>query len=176
MLRLSLLSAAGEKGKNRYDLKDGKGERDEARRFYHVRVSNERRLLSPAEAVQVSLLRIEQLGPGGLAQVTWAGEVPMTWRNQQVSPLTRTIGQDYDCDLCSVGKDLGLSLALLIFPINVPVQIKEACKIIVSLKAKGVRTDSPICRIEIGWNGKWDDGDDEMTGPLEIKQLEDEIE
>ncbi len=173
MLRLNLLSAEGEKGKNRYDLQDGKGERVEARRFYHVRVSNGRRLLSPGENVQVSLLRLEEPGPGGSLQVTWAGDIPMTWRNQQLSPLTRTIGHDYDCDLCSVGKEQGLSLALLIFPYNLNAHRKEACTIIVSLQARGTRTDSPICRIEIAWDGKWDDGDSEMKQHLVVKQLAD---
>ena len=173
LLNLTLLNDVGQSGENSYTLPDGKGERREHRRYYHVQVSNGRRLLSPAEGVQVSLVRIEEPGPGGQLQVTWAGEIPMTWQHQQINPLTRTIGHPYPCDLCSVGEDQGLSLALLIvsFGLEVVVHRKEACTIVVSLQAKGIQADSPICRIKIAWDGKWEDGEIEMKRHLRVEHL-----
>jgi len=171
LIRLHLLSAEGEKGKNR--SQDGGNEKIEDVRFYHLRVSNSRRHLSPVKEVQVFLVRVEEPGPGGSLIVAWASEIPMTWRNQQVSPLTRTIGHDYDCDLCSVGKDNWLSLSPLIFPITLKARRRELCTMIVSFQAKSTQTDSPICRIEIAWDGDWEDGDSEIKRHLVIKELDD---
>lgn len=170
LLRLTLLSDAGQIGENRYPLQDG-SVRSEARRYYHVQVSNGRRLLSPAEDVQVFLSRVDELGPDGSWQVTWAGEIPMKWQNQQISPLTRTIGHDYPCDLCGVGSEQGLSSELLIFPFTLNALRQQQCNLVVSLQAKGIRADSPICRFEIAWYGKWESGETEMKRHLVIKQL-----
>lgn len=171
MLRLSLVSAEGEKGKNQYTSQGVVTEEDV--RFYHVRVSNSRRIVSSAKEVQVFLVRVEEPGPGGAPQVTWSSDVPMTWRHQQISPLTRTIGHDYDCDLCSVGKRKWLSLSTLIVPLTLNARRLEACTMIVSLQAKGTQTDSPICRIEIAWDGHWEDGNSEMKRRLVIRELAD---
>ena len=64
-------------------------------------------------------------------------------------------------------------MALLIFPYNLNAQKREAYTIIASLQARGTRTDSQICRIEIAWDGKWDDSDSEMKRHLVIRQLAD---
>jgi hypothetical protein len=115
-LKLHLVTPEGELGQNQYS-KDG-AMKIEPRRFYHLHVSNDEPYASSAEGVQVSLLRIETPGPGGTLQLHWKGNVPLTWRNQQLSLQQRTLGPAYDCDLCSIGEDLGISLALLIFPLN----------------------------------------------------------
>ena len=79
-------------------------QRTEDARYYHVRVSNEARWPS-ATQVQVYLVRVEEPGPDGELQVTWSGEIPIQWTNQQIYPLARTIGPPADIDLCSVVKD-----------------------------------------------------------------------
>ena len=99
VLQLRLLREEGEKGK----IKHPDGSFEDAR-YYHVRVSNTRRRWSPATDAQVVLIRMEEPGPDGAFQVTWVGDVPMRWRNQESSPLTRTIGHEADCDLCCVGE------------------------------------------------------------------------
>jgi hypothetical protein len=168
LLRLRLLSEEGEKGKNRSQ----EGAVEDVR-FYHLHVSNSRRHLSPAKEVQVFLVRVEEPGPGGSLIVTWASEIPMTWWNQQIWALTRTVGQDYDCDLCSVGKTKWLSLSPLIFPIALEARGQRACIIIASLQAKSNQVDSPICRFKIAWDGDWEDGDTEMKRHLHIEELRD---
>jgi hypothetical protein len=96
----------------------------------------------------------------------------MRWRHQEVSPLTRTIGHDADCDLCCVGKERWLSLLPLIAPLNLDARREQRCRIVVSLQARSNQVDSPIFRIEIAWDGDWDDGDTEMRRHLRIRPLE----
>ena len=115
VLRVELLSAEGlpEKIHHPEEKKGGLtavAERFENARYYHLRVSNERRKLSPAKDVRVMLLRVEEPGPGGALQITWTGEMQMRWRNQQLYPLAREIGSEADCDLCTVGQDGWLAL------------------------------------------------------------------
>ena len=45
-------------------------------RWYHVRVSNERRW-SPCTQVQVFLLRVEEPDAAGVFKMKWAGEIPI---------------------------------------------------------------------------------------------------
>jgi hypothetical protein len=167
-----LLRDEGEKGKIKYSSQTQNGieERFEDARYYHLRVSNARRW-SPANDVQVFLVRMEEPGPDGALQVTWVGDVPMRWRNQEVSPLTRTIGHDADCDLCCVGKGKWLSLLPLIVPLSLNARRQERCRIVASLEARSNQTDSPIFRIEMSWDGDWEDGDTEMQRQLKISPL-----
>ena len=165
----------GEPGKNRYKLQDGL-EKEEDRRFFHLTVANANRRISPAEDVQVSLLSFQEEGPGGSWHIAWVGDIPLTWRNQQVSPILRTIGHSYDCDLCSVGKDLGFSLALLVLPFNLTSYInrKSRLNIILALQARGRRTDSRTYRFKIAWDGEWEDIGSEMKKHLVITPLTNE--
>lgn len=162
----------GEPGKNRYKLQNG-AEKEEDRRFFHLTVTNANRRISPAEDVQVSLLNFQEQGPGGSWHTAWVGDIPLTWRNQQVSPLQRTIGHSYDCDLCSVGKDLGFSLALLVQPFNLAgyTSRKEELNIILTVQARGRRTDSTPCQFQIAWDGNWADVGSQMKKHLVITRL-----
>lgn len=167
VLRLRLLSAEGETGQ----IHRGTDEPRENARFYHMRVSNSRRLISPATDVQVFLIRVEEPGPDGVLQGTWFGNVPMSWRDQQLYPLLRTIGPDIDCDLCTVGEKKWLTLSALIVPFTLQARREDPGIIVVSLQARSNQIDSPICRIQLAWNGRWDDGVSEMKSHLVIKEL-----
>jgi hypothetical protein len=167
VLRLSLLSVEGEAGQ----IQRVGNEARENARFYHVRVSNGRRLVSPATNVQVFLIRVEEPGPDGALQVAWFGNVPMTWRDQQLYPLLRTVGPGIDCDLCTVGEQNWLTLSVLIAPFSLQARREAAGTIVVSLQARSNQTDSPICRIQLAWNGRWDNGVSEMRRNLVIREL-----
>jgi len=157
------------KGKNRYKF-ESHLEKEEDRRFFHLTVTNANRRISPAEDVQVSLLSLQEQGPGDSWHTAWVGDIPLTWRNQQVSPLHRTIGHPYDCDLCSVGRDLGFGLALLIQPFNLTgyTNRKEGLNVILTVQARGRRTDSPQCQFQVAWDGQWEDAGTEMKKHLVI--------
>lgn len=97
----------------------------------------------------------------------------MTWRHQEVHPLVRTIGAAADCDLCRVEKDgKALTLLPIITPFSLKARWDSQCKVVAWLQAKSNLTDSPIIRVQISWDGSWEDGENEMKRHLEVKVLE----
>jgi len=166
-LRLTLGHKEGEKTQLR---NQGDGTIVDDVRYYYLRVSNERRW-SPAEGVQVYLSRIEEPGPDGDLQVVWVGNIPIRWRDQEFVPLLRTIGSAADCDLCRVGKASGFALMPLIVPHNLNAHRNAPFRLVTSLQARSNQVDSAVVRIEISWDGSWEDGDVEMRRHLVIKEL-----
>lgn len=142
-LQLRLVRNEGERGR----IKRDQGSFENAR-YYHLRVSNSRRS-SPATDVQVILTRLEEPGPDGTYQVAWVGEVPMRWRNQESSPLTRTIGPEADCDLCCVGERRWLSLMPLITPFTMNALKNEQWRVALLLQVRATQADSATFRVEI---------------------------
>ena len=74
-LTLELAVPAGEKGRVRLTMLEQGQPKElwEDARYYHIRVSNKRRQLSPANGVQVFLIRMEEPGPDGELQTKWIG-------------------------------------------------------------------------------------------------------
>jgi hypothetical protein len=68
-------------------------------------------------------------------------------------------------------KEKWIQLHPLIVPNNFPAQKLNATTLVVSLQAKGNEGESPIARFKISWDGKWEDGDIEMTGHLVVKDI-----
>ena len=158
-------------------LRDPEGEATTARgadgntervRYYHLRVWNARRW-SPAQGVQVVLLQLEEPGPDGRLQVMWRGDVPFGWRHQQVVPLARTIGAEADIDLCSIGETGRLSLHLLLTPNNLQAIRQNTSNLVLTVQARGNEGDSPLFRVKIAWDGKWDLGAAEMRKHMVIE-------
>jgi hypothetical protein len=139
-------------------------------RYYHLRVSNERRW-SPANEVQVFLLRTEEPGPDGELRTTWIGDVPMRWRSQESVPVARTIGPSADADLCCIVKGKSLELLPLITPYSLTAKWSGNARIVLSLQVRASEADSDIIRVEVSWNGAWEDGTQEMMRHLVVKVL-----
>ncbi len=152
-----------ENGVPHQDQRDG--------RYYHVKVINSKRW-PRATQVQVYLLRVEEPGPDGDLKLAWSGEVPIRWRHQEIHPLARTIGPPADCDLCNVVKDKWVELSPLIMPNNLTARKREAATMVVSLQARANEGESEITRFQISWDGKWEDGDAEMTRHLVVKKYD----
>lgn len=146
--------------------------RSERARFYHLQISNDRRRWSPAENVQVFLIRIEEPGFDGIFQLVWSGNVPMRWRHQEFYPLTRTIGPETDCDLCYVTEEKWFGLLPLFVPNDLQVRRQNSCRIAASFQARSNQADSPIIRVEIAWDGLWEDGDTEIKRHMKMKVIE----
>jgi hypothetical protein len=146
--------------------------RETVGRWYHLRVTNERRGWSPATQVQVFLLRVEEPDAAGEYKITWVGEIPMRWRHQEASPLTRTIGYPADCDLCSVVKEKWIELHPLVVPLALNAKRREACNLVVTLQARGLETDSNLVRVKIAWDGQWADDAEEMARHMTIATAE----
>lgn len=147
-------------------------ERVEDARYYRLWLSNGRRW-SPANQVQVVLLRIEQpSSDGGRFITTWTGDVPLTWTNQPLYGLLRTIGPPAQIDLCTVVKGKWLELHPLLQPNNLTRQYRQPTKLILSIQAKSNEVDSPVLRIQVSWDSQWHDGAQEMAQHLVVKVLD----
>jgi hypothetical protein len=170
-LRIQLLTDKGERGV--IETQEGYAEQV---RYYHLHISNDRRLWSPADNVQVFLIRIEEPGPDGMFQLVWSGDVPMRWRDQEFFPLARTIGPAAHSDLCCVGEQKWLRLLPLFAPNSLETTKRGSCRIAASLQARSSRVDSPITRVDIAWDGLWDRGDSEMRRHVKISVTEGDSE
>jgi len=166
-LSLDLLSAEGEKTEMLLQKRENGQllERKEPCLYYHLKVTNGRRW-SPANQVQVVLLRVEEARIGEEMRIVWTGTVPLGWRHQQLYPASRIIGAPADVDLCSVTKGGGLQIHPMIFPFNLDVRRTKPCKFVMVVQAQGSEGDSPVMRAAISWDGKWEDGSHEMRGHL----------
>lgn len=171
-LSLTLLNPEGEKTRVHLRWQDGREikERMEDCRYYHLRVSNARRW-SPANQVQVQLLQVEEPAANGALQITWTGAVPLGWRHQQLYPAARTVGPDADVDLCSVVNDKWLEIHPLVAPFNLEVRRTQACSFVMSLQAHGSESDSPVLRVKVTWDGRWEAGTQEMRRHLVLEVL-----
>jgi hypothetical protein len=170
LLNLQLINPKGVRTTVRLTSPDG-SQRDEAGRYYHLRASNGRRW-SQASHVQVFLVRVEEPGPDGVLNVTWSGDIPIKWRHQEIFPPARDIGPAADCDLCSVVNGKWVQLHPLIQPFNLNTTKREACLFVVTLQARSTEADSPLIRIQIAWDGAWEDGESEMQRHLTLSVLE----
>ena len=172
-LNVSLRNTFGDKTKTRLEWFDENGLRQSRMadsRYYHLAVSNGVRWPA-ATQTQVYLQRVEEPGPDGELQTTWAGEIPMEWMHQSIYPAARTVGPVAYCDLCSVLEDKWLQLHTIIAPNNLEVLRKTKTTLVVSLQAKSSEAESPIARFKISWDGKWEAGDTEMKRHLVVTDV-----
>jgi hypothetical protein len=140
-------------------------------RWYHIDVDNRRRALAPAAGVQVFLQRLEVFDAAvGQYRVSWFGEMPLRWKTQEVKPIALTIGRPDGCDLFSISKDdppvLELKPLTLVFALQI--RWREACRLRLTLQARGVEADSNVLRIEISWNGRWSDDPTQLATVREV--------
>lgn len=168
-LKIKLLETGGEKTILTHS-NAGVMEHVDDVRYFHLQVWNERRW-SAANGVQVFLTRLDEPGPNNQLQVAWVGNVPLRWRDQEVVPLTQTIGAAKDCDFCMVGRKDGLSLMPLILPNNLSAHRQGKCRFVARLQARSNEADSEVMRIEVAWDGVWEDSDTEMRRHLVVSEL-----
>lgn len=144
--------------------------RDAVARYYHVRVSNERRW-TKAHNVQVMLLRIEQETTAGWVE-TWAGGgIPLIWQHQDMLGSVRNVGPPGYADLFNVLHNVGAQ-ALQLTPKFGPlgVQLKfEQCVLRLTLQAQSDEADSRHLVLIARWDGKWQDGATEMAQHLRLE-------
>jgi hypothetical protein len=140
-------------------------------RYYHLKIWNQRRW-SPASSVQVFLTRIEEFGPDGLLQTNWAGNVPLRWRDQEFVPLVQSVGAAKDVDFCFVRKhEAKLTLMPLLNPNNLSRERIGPCRFVARIEARSNEVDVEPFNLEVAWDGKWDDGDIEMSKHLAVKEF-----
>jgi len=174
-LKISLRNSIGEKTQVQYYKTNEKNEQvliTEDARYYHVKVKNLATWPSSTQT-QVLLQRVEQPGPDGRLQIKWDGEVPMEWMHQSLYPITRTIGPEAICDLCSVVKNnpIYLNLLPIISPNSLITKYIGKTVLVLTLQAKGNEGESHIARLEISWDGLWEDGEIEMIRHFIVKDI-----
>jgi hypothetical protein len=135
--------------------------------WYHVRVENRTRW-NPVTELYIFLLSIEQPDAAGDFKPIWIGHAPLTWQHEQ-NPQPKKIGYGAQCDLCHILKDpLQLRLSPII-PGQIPAEYTAACRIALTLQARGIEADSGRLRIEISWNGQWSDDKAGMLRHLVVR-------
>lgn len=131
--------------------------RDVSLRYFHLRVSNPRRWFVVTK-VKVILLAIERRHSeaDGYSQI-WSGETPLPWRYPDENPPERDFGPGYDCDLCAVDSEGGLTFFQGIkwgLPADLRSQRGEI-DLRLTLQAQGLEADSPRLGLSLRWDGKW---------------------
>jgi hypothetical protein len=142
----------------------------EAGRFYHLEVSNTRRL-SPAVNTQVMLTSVTLPGPGGMFQEQWHGEVPMRWQHYEVYSHSRTVGHPVRCDICSVTQGGKLELHTAFVPNNLKQFLtwNGSVNLICTFVAISDRADSEVLKVRISWDGRWEESETEMAKHLIVR-------
>jgi hypothetical protein len=149
-------------------------------RFFHIRVDNARRLTSSAHDVQLFLIRLEEKAPNGNWQTRWAGSMPLRWRDQELTSSTQTVGPSKDADLLMVSEPIAqlnqaarLSLKPQMLPGNFGLKTvwQGPCHFIATLQARSITKDSNQLRLEVSWDGHWEEGDIEMYQHLKVDEL-----
>jgi|SRR5882762_10391459 len=107
--------------------------------------------------------------PDGQPRIDWLGNVPMRWRDQEVVPLAQTVGAAKDADFLMVQRTEGkVSLMPLLVPNNLRAQRTGGCRFVARLQARSEQVDSDVLRIQVAWDGVWEDGDTEMQMHLVV--------
>jgi hypothetical protein len=137
--------------------------------WYHARVEN-KRPWNPASDLYIYLLSIEEADAAGDLKGVWIGEAPLTWRHEGNIQQKKIGYQPAECDLFHILKEpLALYLSPII-PISVsPNVFQKACRIALTLQARGPGGGSPRYRVEISWNGGWSDDKSQRAHNLVIK-------
>lgn len=139
-----------------------------AARYYHLRVSNERRW-SPATQVQVYLLRIDERRADGQFRPQWSGEIPLLWQYYEALTPIRTIGPSRNCALCSVVKGKWMGLHPAVMPLGFKGRYRDTANLRLLLQAQSIEVNSDPVLVQIDWDGEWEDGEVEMGKHMVVR-------
>jgi hypothetical protein len=172
-LQIKLLNNLGER--TRHDvvvLESGQAKivRSFPVRYYHIRVTNRSRVV--AHDVQVLVTQLDLRGPGGNPQTIYkSAHLPLVWIMQEIYGRVRTIGRATaaDADLLFVQSEF-LKIVLAVTPNNFPDTMSGASEqhFWLTVVARGLESESKPLRLKIDWDGKWEDGDNEMGRHLTV--------
>jgi hypothetical protein len=150
-----------------FDKRTGAKQHETSAFWYHVRVYNNTRW-NPVTDVHAFLLLIEQSDAAGDYKPLWVGQAALSWRHEP-SPLPKRIGYSAEADLCHILQNpLQVQLSPIV-PGAVPYVYAEACRIRVTLQARGLERDSELYPFEIVWDGQWSNDKVEMMRHLVVK-------
>ena len=140
-------------------------------RWYHVEVSNTRRWRRATDT-QVYLINYEILNAAGEYVPKPPGAIPLKIRNVGFVETGRNLGPPIEWDLCSIIRESGcgegpvLQLQVAVVPTNMIIETRQKFQVALTLQARSVEADSDTLRVEIIWNGQWDDDESRMAQNL----------
>jgi len=139
-------------------------------RYYHLKVTNERRSVS-ARNVRVMLTQIiKPTLNGTFPQQRLSGPLQLKWQHPEFHVLFSTIGPDDICDLGHVIQDRSFVLLPYIVPNNFEGFLKAGERMRIEVIAVADNAESAPLSLEISWNGKWSDDTEEMKKNFVIKE------
>lgn len=143
--------------------------------WFHIKVANRWRWFS-AHEVQVFLTSVEEPDSADQYQTVWVGEIPLKWANGLPSVLTKTVGAEGTCDLCSVHFAPELeapefTLHPLIWPFALPIRRSGKTHLRLTVQAKSVEADARPVQIKVDWDGTWSEDREEMARKLVVKEV-----
>ena len=146
-------------------------------RWYHVQVENKRRsLISRATDTQVCLVAVGIPNAAGQYVTHSTGAIPLKVRHEGVVRPGRIIGPVVEWDLCSVCRDSQpggnpvFELQTVVAPTELTVRQDQPFRMVLTLQARSIETDSNFLRIEFIWDGQWADDTDQMMNHLVVNQ------
>jgi hypothetical protein len=161
-IKVSMLNPMGELNR----LNDGRQCRN-----YHLRVTNNRKRAA-AHNVQVFFMKIfRSAADGTLVDRSLSGPLQLTWQFPNDHSQLLSIGPDRVCDLGRIIDGNPFELMLYFTPNAVSKDIKPQEKIQVELVAVADNGESEPLRIEIAWDGNWNDDSIEMSRHLVVKDV-----
>jgi hypothetical protein len=140
-------------------------------RYYHLRLSNARRGgLAAAHEARVVMRAVEVESPDGSSQVVFAGVLPLRWSHHEMWPEARTVGPPALADLLFVAEDSSLQITPIRMPYSFPNlgRFLGPTKLWITVQAQSVETESRPVRIEVVWDGQWDEDENIMANHLRI--------
>ncbi len=140
-----------------------------AGRYFKFKVENNRKW-APAKNVRVLLLRLyKPAADGKYAESAFSGPIQITW--QWSSFQYQNIGPESICTFGYLIKGSNFELSTYVKPNNLERLIRANEKMIIVVKAVSDNAESNTLKVEISWNGKWSDGETEMSKNLVIKEV-----
>lgn len=142
-------------------------------RWYHLQVENSRRM-SRATDTQVCLLAVGIPNAAGQIVTRTTGAIPLKIRHEGIVRPGRIIGPSVEWDLCSVFRELQpngpavFELQTVVAPTDITIRTDRPFRMILTLQAQSIETDSDILRVELVWDGRWSDDGDQMANHLVI--------
>ena len=140
-------------------------------RYYHIVVRNKRRI-SPAHNVRVVIQAIFTLSSDGTTKpLIFPGPMQLEWQFQKSRPQFQTIGAESICDLGYMRKGEDFTLCTLYRSISFDPVFSAGNQTTVTIVALSDEAESEELRLDIAWDGKWDDDSNIMSKHLVVKPI-----
>ena len=149
--------------------KKGDGKEGKAR-FYQARITNKRRW-SAATNISLHLVAVHEERSDNEFHEDWSGDVQMRWKHTSSFPQPSYVGKPVDYDLANVNRDGFVQLNPIVAASLNTVRTGK-CRFQIVLQARATECDSPLVRVEISWDGKWEDATESMAKHFIIKMAD----